>query len=176
MELPIDRSIRHWWVFLIRGILFILVGIYMIFSPLASFIALGFLFGLMILLAGISELLNVPRGNSSGGRSWHLALGIIEILFGIVLMSHVATSVAILRILVGISFIFRGVTLFNVSRSMHTSWVPRLGGVLIVMFGLLILFDVAFGSITVILFVAIAFIITGIFNAWLGYNMKPRTS
>lgn len=175
MDLSIDRSIRHWWVFLIRGILFILVGIYMIASPIASFIALGFLFGLMILLAGISELLNVTRDNNPGSRSWHLALGIIEVIFGIVLMTHVAASVAIIRIIVGLWFIFRGVTLFNVSRGIHTSWVPRLAAILIVILGLLILFDVVFGSMTIILFVAISFIVTGIFNVWLGYRMKPRT-
>jgi len=175
MDLSIDRSIRHWWVFLIRGILFILVGIYMIASPIASFIALGFLFGLMILLAGISELLGVTRDNHPGSRSWHLALGIIEVIFGVVLMTHVATSVAIIRIIVGLWFIFRGVTLFNVFRVIHTSWLPRLGAVLIVIFGLLILFDVVFGSMTIILFAAISFIITGIFNVWLGFSMKPRT-
>jgi len=175
MELSVDRSFRQWWVFLIRGILFILVGIYMIASPAASFVALGFIFGLMILMAGISELVNVSRSNSPGNRSWHLGLGIVEVILGIVLMSHVATSVAIIRIIVGLWFIFRGVTLFNFARATHASWIMTLGGILTLIFGLLILFDVVFGSVTLIAFAAMGFIITGFFNVMLGYTMKPRS-
>ena len=175
MELSVDRSFRQWWVFLIRGILFILVGIYMIASPIASFVALGFIFGLMILMAGISELLNVSRSNSPGNRNWHLGLGIVEVILGIVLMSHVATGVAILRIIVGLWFIFRGITLFNFARATNASWMMVLGGIITFVFGLLILFDFVFGSVTIIALAAMAFIITGLFNVWLGYTLKPRT-
>ena len=173
MELFVNRTFRHWWAFLLRGILFILVGIYMIASPLTSFVALGFFFGLVIFLAGLAELLHAS-GNSggTGTRRGHLAFGIIDIILGIVLMGHVAVGVAILRIIVGIWFILRGISLFNFSRTVGRSWMLKLGGVLTFIFGLLILFNVAFGSFTIILFIAIAFIITGIFNVWLGLTMK----
>ncbi|WP_183572075.1 HdeD family acid-resistance protein [Mucilaginibacter sp. X5P1] len=175
MELSVDGGFRQWWLLLIRGLLFILAGIYMIASPATSFVALGFIFGLMILLAGISELLHVSNSHSPGSRNWHLGLGILEVVLGIVFISHIATSVAVLRILVGLWFIFRGIALFNYSRIIGASWVTKLGGIVTVIFGLLILFDVVFGSMTIILFVAIGFIITGFFNVWLGYSLKPRT-
>ena len=176
MELAVDRSLNHWWVFLIRGILFVILGIYMICSPAVSYIALGFLFGLIIFLAGIVELLHVSRARYTGNRRWHLALGIIDIILGIVLMSHVAASIAIMRIVLGIWFIFRGISLFSFSRTINSSWMLKLGGALTFIFGLLILFNAAFGSMTIIIFTAVAFIITGIFNAWLGYRMKPHAA
>ena len=108
MELAVDRSLRHWWFFVVRGILFILLGVYMMASPATSFVALGFIFGLIILVAGVSELFHATRRGRPDNRQWHLFLGIIEILFGLVLIGHIATSVAILRIIVGIWFIFRG--------------------------------------------------------------------
>jgi len=173
MELSVDRSLRHWWVFLLRGILFILVGIYMIASPLTSFVALGFFFGLVIFVTGLAELLHATRNyTSQGNRRWHLALGVIDIILGIVLMGHVAAGVAILRIIVGLWFIFRGISLFSFSRTLRSSWMLKLGAVVTFIFGLLILFNAGFGSFTIILFIAIAFIITGIFNAWLGFKMK----
>jgi uncharacterized membrane protein HdeD (DUF308 family) len=170
----IDRSIRHWWVFLLRGILFILVGIYMICSPATGFVALGFFFGLVILLTGIAELIRVSSDKTSGSRGWHLAMGLIDIILGVVFMAHIATSVAILRIIVGLWFLFRGISLISFSRHMHKSWMLTLGGVVTAIFGLMIIFNAAFGSLTVIFFMAFAFIIMGIFNTWLGYNMKPR--
>src|SRR5471030_239000 len=114
MEIQVDRSLRHWWVFLLRGVLFILVGIYMICSPASSYAALGFMFGLIILLAGVAELLHVSR--SANNRGWHLFLGILDIILGIVLMGHIAASVTILRIIVGVWFLFRGFSLLSFSR------------------------------------------------------------
>jgi uncharacterized membrane protein HdeD (DUF308 family) len=174
MEVSVDRSLRHWWVFVIRGVLFIILGIYMICSPATSYVALGFLFGLIIFLAGIVELLHVSRSRYTDHRGWHLGLGIIDLVLGAVLMSHIAASVAILRIIVGVWFLFRGVSLFSFSRVISRSWLLKLGGVVTFIFGLLIIFNAAFGSMTIILFTAVAFIITGIFNTWLGYRMRSH--
>lgn len=146
----------------------------MICSPITGFIALGFFFGLVLLLTGIAELIRVTSDKTSGNRGLHLGLGIIDIILGIVFISHIAISVAILRIIVGIWFLFRGVTLISFSRHMQTSWMLMLGGIVTALFGLMIIFNAVFGSLTVIFFMAFAFIIMGIFNAWLGYNMKPR--
>ena len=172
MEITVDRSIRHWWVFLIRGILFVLTGIYMISSPATSFIALGFFFGLVILLAGVSELLHAYQGRRESSRGWHLMIGLIDIILGVVLMSHISASVTVLRIIVGIWFLFRGISLLGFSGILGKSWVLSLGGVLTLLFGLLVLFNPAFGSMTIILWIAFAFILTGLFNILLAFRLK----
>jgi len=151
-----------------------LVGIYMICSPATGFVALGFFFGLVILLTGIAELVRIGSDRTSANRGMHLALGIIDIILGIVFIGHIAAGVAVLRIIVGLWFLFRGISLISFSRHTHTSWVLTLGGIVTAIFGLIIIFNVVFGSLTIIFFMAFAFIIMGMFNAWLGYNMKPR--
>jgi uncharacterized membrane protein HdeD (DUF308 family) len=174
MDLSVDRSFSHWWVFLVRGILFVLVGIWMIASPIVSFVALGFFFGLIIFIAGLSELLHVVRDKTAANRGWHLFLGIVDVILGIVLMGHVATSVAILRIVVGIWFLLRGILIIRFSRAVGRSWALTIGGIITAIFGLMIIFNGVFGSMTIILFIAIAFIFTGIFNIWLGMRMKSH--
>ena len=172
MEITVDRSLRHWWFFLARGILFVLAGIYMIASPATSFVALGFLFGLIIFIAGVAELIRVTRENTQVGRSWHLMLGIIDLILGLVLMAHITTSMAILRIILGLWFLFRGFSLFSFARHGDRSWMLIAGAILIFVFGLLILFNPTFGDMTIILWSGIAFILTGIFNVILGMTMK----
>ena len=172
METSVDRSLRHWWFFVVRGILFILVGIYMIASPESSYVALGFIFGLIILVAGVAELFHATRPGESGSRRWHLFLGIVEVILGLVLTAHIETSVAILRIIVGIWFLVRGFSLFGFSRFMGRSWMLTVGGIIVIVFGLLIVFNPTFGDSTIILYTAIAFIINGVFNILLGYRLK----
>ena len=172
MEITVSRGIRHWWMFLSKGILFIMVGIYMLASPASSYLALGFFFGLKIFLTGVSELIRVNRDRTTGNRGWHILLGVFDMILGIILMGHVTASLAILRVIVGIWFLFKGVSLFSFARFTGISWVITIGGILTVLFALLIIFNPAFGAITIILWTAIAFIIIGFFNVLLGFWLK----
>lgn len=169
----IDRRLRYWWVILIRGILFILLGIYILYEPANGYAALGFLFGLFILLAGIAELLRVVGDHSSSGRAGHLLLGIIDLIVGIVFVTHIIASADVLRIIVGLYFFFRGISLLSYSHFRGRSWPLIIGGAITIIFGLLIMFNAVFGAITIIIFTAIAFLIMGIFNVWLGVHTRP---
>lgn len=144
----------------------------MLCSPTTGFIALGFMFGLIILLAGIGELLHVYHANGRGNRSWHLILGIIDIILGIILMGHIAASLSILRIIIGIWFLLRGVSLFAFSGLVRKSWVLALGGFITMIFGMAVLFNPAFGAITLVFWTALAFIVTGIFNLLQAFWLK----
>lgn len=170
----LDRSLRYWWVILLRGILFILLGIYMISQPASGYAALGFLFGLFILLTGIAELLRVVGDHSESGRAWHLFLGIVDLIVGIVFVTHIIASADVLRVIVGLYFLFRGISLLSYSHFRGRSWPLILGGAITAVFGLFIIFNALFGAITIIVLTAIAFIIMGFFNVWLGLHMRPR--
>jgi uncharacterized membrane protein HdeD (DUF308 family) len=172
MEITVDRSLRHWWFFLARGILFILAGIYIIASPTAGFVALGFMFGLFIFITGVAELIRVTREHTQSARSWHLFLGILDIIIGLVLMVHIGTGMVILRIILGLWFLIKAITLFNSTRHTTRSWPLIVGSILIFVFGLLILFDATFGDMTIILCTGVAFILLGIVNTIFGIRTR----
>lgn len=168
----VNNSLRHWWLFLIRGLIFILVGIYMLCRPATGFIALGFTFGLIIFVAGISELLHVYHANAPRNRGWHLILGIVDLVLGIILMSHIAASLSILRMIIGIWFLLRGISLFAFSGLVRKSWVLAVGGFIAMVFGMAVLFNPIFGAITLVFWAALAFIIIGIFNVVQAFWLK----
>ncbi len=172
MEIAVDRRLRHWWIFLLRGLVFVITGIYMICSPGSSYAALGFFFGLVIFLAGVAELMHAIRDRDTTNRGWHLILGIIDILLGLILMAHVGVGIFILRVMVGVWFVFRGVSLFSFSKLTGRSWILVVGGVLTILFGLFVIFNPVFGAMTIILWTAIAFIVTGIFNIALSFMLR----
>ena len=174
MAITVDRSIRHWWVFVLRGVLFILLSIYVFLSPTSAYLALSFLFGLVILLAGIAELLHAYQNRGQGNRGWHLFIGLIEIILGLVLMSHLAASMDVLRVTIGIYFLFRGVSILNFRALARGSWWVILGGLIVLLFGILVLVNPAFGAVTVIIWTGMAFLVIGILNVMLGLRMKPQ--
>ncbi len=172
MEFTVVRGMRHWWVFVLRGLLFITAGIYMLLSPASSYAALGFFFGLIIFVAGVGELLHATGGHHPLKRRRHLLLGIIDLILGLVLMAYLVASMDILRVIVGLWFLFRGISLVSFSWFLGRSLFLIIGGILTAIFGLLIIFNGVFGSLTIIIFMSIALLVSGLFNVLQGWLMK----
>jgi uncharacterized membrane protein HdeD (DUF308 family) len=172
MEIIVQRRPRYWWVFMLQGIILLVLGVYLVFAPIAGFAALGFLFGLVILLTGVFELLRVISDRDQGSRAWHLFIGVVDIILGILLVGNIAASEVILRIVVGIWFLFRGLSMLSFSRLTGWNRMLTAGGVIIVLFGLAIIFKPLFGAVTIDLLTAVASITAGMFDIMLGYRLK----
>lgn len=173
MEITVIRSFRHWWVFVLRGILFIMVGIYVFLSPVSAYLALSFLFGLIILLAGIAELMHTYQDRSSANRGWHLFVGLVDLILGIILLSNLAASMDVMRVILGVYFLFRGLSMFSFRGfARRPAWILA-GAIVVLLFGILVIANPVFGAATIIIWTGMAFIITGILNVMLGLRMKP---
>lgn len=172
MEITVGRGIRLWWVFVLRGILFVLLGIYLFAAPASGLIAVGFMFGLIIFLAGIADLLRAYQDRDQSDRGWHLFTGIIDLVLGIVLMTHLGASLTVLRIVIGFYFLFRGLMIFSFRRAAQGSWWVILGALVVLLFVGMIWFNAAFGAMTIVLWIALAFVVTGILNIMLGLRLK----
>ena len=172
MEITVDRSLRHWWIFVLRGVLFILLSIYIFMSPVSAYLALSFMLGLVILLAGVAELLHAYQDRGSGNRGWHLFAGIIELLLGLLLMSNLPASMDVLRIVIGVYFLFRGITVFNFRGLAKGSLWVILGALVIIVFGVMVLVNPVFGAMSIVLWTGMAFLVTGLLNVFMGLRMR----
>jgi uncharacterized membrane protein HdeD (DUF308 family) len=172
MALIIKSNTQHWWMFLLRGLLFIILGIYMIGSPLRSYMALSFLFGIIILLAGVTELLYAYTNRHTGGWVWRLLLGIIDLVLGIILVTDISASMSVLPFVLGIWFLFKGFSLLGFAGILQRPFWVITGGVLMILFAMLVIVNPAIGAMTIVLWTAFAFIIAGIFNSLLAFRLK----
>lgn len=172
MEITVDRSLRHWWVFVLRGVVFVVLGTYIFTSPASAYLALSFMLGLVILLAGISELLHAYQDKGAANRGWHLFVGLVDLGIGLILLNHLAASMDVLRVIIGVYFLFRGLSIFNFRRfARRPIWVLA-GAVIVMLFGILVIANPVFGAATIIIWTSAAFIVTGILNILLGIRMK----
>ncbi|MGB3065991.1 DUF308 domain-containing protein [Sphingobacterium thalpophilum] len=53
----VRSSIKHWYIPLIVGILFIVLGFYTITTPVVSFLTLAYLFSWSFMISGILEII-----------------------------------------------------------------------------------------------------------------------
>ena len=159
-------------MFLLRGLLFILLGVYMFSAPFRSYVALSLLFGIIVLIAGVVELIHAFSNRHTRSWWWHLLVGIIDLVLGIVLVSNITVSMTVLPFVLGVWFLFRGVSLLTLSSAVRQSFWVIAGGILTILFALLLMFNPAFGAITIVSWTAVAFIIAGIFNGLLAFRLK----
>ncbi len=78
-----DYAVKNWWLSLLVGLLYIIVAIYLMFAPLASYVALSILFSVSMFVSGLFEIafaLANKKGINSWG--WYLAGGIIDLILG----------------------------------------------------------------------------------------------
>ena len=49
----IKHSVKNWWTSLLLGIVYIIVALWLMFSPLSSYVALSIVFSISMLISGI---------------------------------------------------------------------------------------------------------------------------
>ncbi|WP_454884168.1 HdeD family acid-resistance protein [Sphingomonas oryzagri] len=98
------------WLDIVVGTLSLLLGLAMIWNPFLGAFSLVWAIGLWLIVCGGLEL--TAGFDHAPHRGWLLFLGVIDILLGIYLLFvGPADALVILAVVVGLSFVFRGVFL-----------------------------------------------------------------
>jgi uncharacterized membrane protein HdeD (DUF308 family) len=146
---------------LLEGIAAVIVGLFLLTAPGATLFVLVQVLGIFWLVGGIFRIVSIFLDSSLWG--WKLVGGVLGILAGIVVLQHPLWSTvlvpAIYLIILGIQGIaLGGVTL--VTAFQGEGWGVGILGVLSIIFGLILLFNVWIG-VAALPFVLGAFGIVG---------------
>jgi uncharacterized membrane protein HdeD (DUF308 family) len=173
---------RDWWVFAMRGIAAILFGVVAFASPGITLAALVLLFGAYAFVDGISLLIALARGNAGARRHvWAVGimgvLGIVASIVTIVWPGITALSllyvVAVWAIAMGVSQAVAAVTL---RRELEGEFWMGLGGVMSVVFGILLVVSPGTGLITLVWLLGAWAIVFGASSLGLAYRLHGLTA
>ncbi len=176
MENPLQRlthratqAIKNWWLLLVVGIACIAVGIVVFCYPGEAYMTLSILFGVLMLLSGILEIVLYCSTNSYFIRSGiSLVGGILDLLLGILLCCNVAATAVLLPVLLGIWLLVRSIQMIDFWSRMRAFNVPNAGwqiasGVLLLLLSLMVIFHpFGLGVPVVVALVGCGLIIAGI--------------
>ena len=108
------------------GILYVLLGLFLILKPGAGLASLTLLLAGYLLLEGLLELTAAFRARPAAGRTWLIIDGVVALVLALMIVTSWPSSAAwVVGTLVGINLIFGGI-----SRLMVTGAVRRHVGVL----------------------------------------------
>ena len=174
----VKTSVKNWWVHLLIGILFVIMGFWVMFTPLASYIGLSIFFSVIIFISGLVEIIfAVSNRDQIDGWGWFLAAAIFDFLFGIILISYPGITITILPILLAFWLMFKGFSAIGTSIDLKHYKVSAWGwllfvGIACILFAVLIIANPLIGGLSIVYMTAFAFISIGIFRIMLSLKLR----
>lgn len=117
---------------MVCGILCIAAGITVFVFPMDSYVTLGILFGVMMLVVGAAQLLvSFTSGNYFAMRGYLIAGGVLDLLMGIILCVNPGITMILMPILLGVWMLYHSFIVMAFGGDMDTMNVSG-GGMVIV--------------------------------------------
>jgi len=170
--------IKHWYVVLIIGIVFIVTGVWVIPISEATFVSLSILFSIAFLITGILEIISsIDFQNKFDGWEQSLAIGIFDIIIGLAILMQSEISIVVLQLMVGFVILYRSVMGINWLIEMSDYDLPGWNWLLFisiisVVLSILILVKPVFVEMTISFLTGLALVSVGIFYTYLSFELK----
>jgi len=160
------RRLKKWWpVFLGAGWLLIIVGGLAIGALNVATLATVLVFGYLLLLAGVLQMVSAVFGRTWRGFVLHLLAGILYLALGGLLLHHPGRGAEALTLMLAVAFLVGGaVRVVYAAAERFTGWAwVALNGVVTFALGIMILEEWPYsGELVIGLFAGIDLI----FNGW----------
>ena len=117
------RGEPHWVWTIIQGVVSVLAGLIALVWPGVTALALLFVVAFWAIMLGISEIAGAFASRKSGSNAWGwtLAAGVLNVVFGIVLLIWPASGILTLVWLVGIFMLAGGIALIVLAFRVRSS-------------------------------------------------------
>ena len=167
-----------WQATLVLGVVTLVLGLILTFYPSVTVNVIGVLLGLLVIVSGLFHLIRV-FGDNEAHRVWMGISGLLLVVIGVVLLRHLHLSVALIGLIIGISWIVQGVTALIVSFSGGSregrGWWIFFG--IVSLIGGVVITAVPVESVTALaVLVGIWFIVQGLFEIVGAFMLRHEAS
>ena len=180
---PVDYDVQpappsvladSWLATLVLGVLTLILGIIVSFHPSGSLNVVAVLFGILMILSGIFHLIRI-FDRDERHRIWAGIAGLLFIVIGVVLIRHLHLTVALIGLVIGITWIVQGLTaliggLAGGVREGRAWWIAF--GVISVIAGIVVVSAPVTSVNALAVLLGIWFVIMGIFEIVAGFLLR----
>lgn len=176
--ISVKQAVKSWWVSPLVGIIAIFLGLWCISNPGETLAVLGILFIAGFLISGFFEIIfSILNRNILKGWGWTLASGIINILFGLILLSIPIGTIAVLLFLVGFWVMFQSIWSISSAIELQRNGIKGWGwllafGILGLILSFILIVNPVFAATFIIYLLAFTLLSYGIMRIYLGFKLK----
>jgi len=164
---------RWWWVLLVTGALWIVLGLYVLQAHYGSAVAIGYLVGFWFLFAGVAEF--VELAVVDGWKWLHGVLGVLFVIGGIAALLSPFQTFTIMAVLVGFFLVIKGTVDFVIALAVRHEldlwWMTLIAGLIEIGIGIWALGYPGRSAALLLLWVGIGAIIRGIAEIVMAFHV-----
>lgn len=168
-----EEKLVPWWVVLIQGIAAVIIGVLLLVNPRITTVVLIQFLGIYWFIVGIIDIVRIFIDSSMWG--WKLFSGIIGILAGIAIIQYpLWASFLVPSVLVWV-FGFFGIIIGIIGliqAFQGAGWGAGILGILSILFGLLLIFNALYASLTLPFIFGILAIVGGLAALVMAFQMR----
>ena len=173
----VDQLARHWWVIGLRGLAAILFGVLAFVWPGMTLAVLVLLFGAYALVDGVLTLVAAFRGGVQH-RIVMLVEGVVSVLAGLAAFVWPGLTALVLLYIIAFWAIVTGVleivAAIRVRRAISNELGLVIGGILSVVFGVVLLIAPGAGALAVIFLIGAYAVVFGIALLGLAWRLREH--
>ena len=174
-----SRAVRHWWLHMLCGILCVAAGIAVFIFPMESYMTMGLLFGILMLLVGTTQLVVASSsGNYLTMRGYVIVGGILDVILGVFLCVNPYVSMVLMPVLLGIWMLYHSFIIMAFGGDLETfridgsGWTVA-GGALLMLLSIFVLVNpMSAGVATVVVLAGVGLIVFGMLLCALSFKLK----
>lgn len=169
---------KNWWISLLVGIIALIVGTICMLTPFETFTAITLVFVFSFFVGGISEIIFAVTNNKViDNWGWTFAKGIIDLLFGVLLVCNLGLAPIMLCYLIAFWILLQSIWGIGMALDLQSiknsgwGWILVLS-ILSVFASILLLFQPAVAGLFAAYIISFAFIFYGFLRIFLAFRLK----
>lgn len=177
-----DRAmepVKHWWMYLIIGILALVLGIFMLGSPAITYELLTLLLGVALIVFGVIQLVVAMLSkNFFVSRAAAIIGAILDIVLGVLLAANPGIAALTLPLILGMWMMYKSFMMISYAGDLKGfkirgyGFTMFCGIVLLVLSVMILLRPITIGMMTVAIYIALSFIIYGLAEIVSSFRLK----
>ena len=167
-------SSKWWWVLLVTGILWILIGLFVLQAHYDSAALVGYLIAFWLIFAGVAEFVEVA---ALDGWKWlHAIVGVLFLLGGFAALTSPFQTFMVLAALIGFFLVLKGTFDFCfgilLRHDLEFWWMTMVAGILQILLGIWAMGYPGRSAALLLLWVGIGGIIRGIVEIMMAFQLR----
>ena len=165
---------RWWWVLTVTGILWILIGLFVLQADAQSAALIGYLVAFWLIFAGVAEFVEVAL--VPGWRWLHIIVGVLFLLGGLAAITSPFQTFTILAALMGFFLVLKGTVDFTIGivvrHEVDLWWMTLTAGILEILLGIWAIGYPGRSAALLILWIGVGGIIRGIGEIAMSFQVR----
>jgi len=165
---------RGWWLLLVTGILWILLGLYLLQAHYGSAVAIGYLTGFFFFFAGAAEFVEVAV--VTGWKWAHAVMGGLFVLGGIAAFISPFQTFTVLASLIGFFLVLKGTFDFVIALALRHDvdlwWMTLISGIIEIAVGVWAIGYPGRSAVLLLIWIGVGALIRGVAEIVAAFHIR----